>query len=111
MPSAGMIIAGDANSLDWKVITDQDKSLHQIVTEPTRGDKILDVVIRHISRIFGKPIIVNAIPVDAGKKGVPSDHKGVILKPSGERKTVAATKKTIQPMPKSLVDKFGRIIT
>ena len=40
-PYAGVILAGDANNLHWQKILDHDKSLKQMVKDPTRGDSIL----------------------------------------------------------------------
>ena len=36
---AGVVFGGDANDLEWESILKHDKSLRQIVKDPTRGKK------------------------------------------------------------------------
>ena len=111
-PSAGVILAGDANHLQWDKIVKHDKSLKQIVKDPTRGDKILDVVITDLWRYYQRPTIISAVPVDDGKKGVKSDHSGVLLKliEREETRKKEFITRIIQPMPKSLIHVFGERI-
>ena len=76
-PDAATIIAGDKNDLDESGILAFDPSFAQIVSKPTRKDKVLSVIITDLRRFYVEPKIVAPIPVDDPKKGVPSDHNGV----------------------------------
>ena len=79
--SARVIFAGDIKDLCPKKITDFDKSLKQVVNLPTRKGKILDVIITDMWKFYQQPIILPLIRVDEKKKGVPSDHSGVLFIP------------------------------
>ena len=110
-PSAGVIYAGDANELDWQLILNHDKNLRQIVLDPTRGKNILDVCITDLWNFYQRPVIVPPIVVDDNKKGEPSNHSGVLMKPKEEKEEeIDTVVKTVQPMPESLIIKFGEII-
>ena len=63
------------------MVLKHDKTSRQIVKDPTRGNKILDICITDLWMYYRTPVIIPAIPIDDGKKGVPSDHKGVLIVP------------------------------
>ena len=46
--SGGVVLSGDMNLMDLDTILTMDSSLRQIVTVPTRKDKILDVVVTNL---------------------------------------------------------------
>ena len=91
-----MIISGDKNDLDVKLLLSVDPSLKRINNKPTRCPKLLDVVI---------PPIVPDLP----DKGVPSDHLGVIGMPhiNNEPRKTSKIHKMIRPLPDSLMNIFG----
>jgi hypothetical protein len=51
-PNAGIIISGDRNNIDISTLLSIDPSLRQTVQRPTRGDKILDVIVTNLARYF-----------------------------------------------------------
>ena len=81
------IIAGDTNELRLKLLLDLSPNFVQIVTKPTRVDKvtgkegILDPVIMTLSKFYQTPEILAPIDSDKDKVGKPSDHKIVIVRP------------------------------
>ena len=80
-PQAGVIISGDRNSVDIGALLQVDRSLRQVVKKPTRGYKILDVILTNLYQYYDVPEIVPPIPPDVPGKGAPSDHLGVIATP------------------------------
>ena len=81
------IIAGDTNELRLKPILDLSPGLVQIVTKPTRIDKvtkkesILDPIIMTMSQYYQVPQVVKPLDLDPDNNGKPSDHNIVICKP------------------------------
>ena len=61
---AGIIISGDRNNIDIPVLLSIDPSLRQIVTKPTRGGRILDVVATNLWKYYNEPVIVPPILPD-----------------------------------------------
>ena len=59
--NAGIIISGDRNSIDIPVLLSIDPSLRQTVRLPTRGLKILDVIVTNLARFFNEPEIIPQI--------------------------------------------------
>ena len=113
-PKAGVIISGDRNDLTTERLLSIDTSLRQIVTRPTRGQNTLDVILTDLERFYEEPIIVNPIQVDPNKKGVPSDHMGVVVNPiSVTRKPVRRKKliRTVRPITSSSLMKMGQVLT
>ena len=78
-----MILSSDINLMDLPNFLLNNSSLHQIVTKPTRGNRILDVIITNIPQVYFEPNIVPAIGPDINGQGVPSVHKGVVVFPKG----------------------------
>ena len=108
-PTAGVIISGDRNDLDNVKLLSIDKNVRQIVSQPTRGPNILDVVLTDLSKFFCEPQIVPPVAPDVPGKGVPSDHNGVIVKPLRNLKSQNQTNivKKIRPIPESMIPFFG----
>ena len=73
-PNAGIILAGDFNSLETNLF---NKHFHfkQIVTKNTRGTNILDKIFTNLDHYYAEPIILPPL----GK----SDHNCVFLQPIG----------------------------
>ena len=112
-PCAGTLICGDKNNLDEKRILALDPNFQQIVTEHTRKNKILTIVITDLQSFFNVPQIIPPVPVDVPGKGVPSDHNGVLGVPlthaTLNRKSQVRRIK-VRPLPESLIAKFGSIL-
>ena len=110
-PSAATIIAGDKNSLDHNRLLAIDPHFLQTVTKPTLKDKILDIVITDLHRFLVEPTIIDPVPVDIPGKGVPSDHKGLLVLPLAPKNAVRCTTKevrSVRPMPESDITHFGQ---
>ena len=81
------ILAGDTNELRLKPILDLGSNLVQIVTKPTRTDKItkkesiLDPIIMTMAQYYQEPDIVKPLDSDPDKNGKPADHNIVLCKP------------------------------
>ena len=109
-PQAGVIISGDRNSIDMGALLQIDHTLRQTVNKPTRGYKILDVILSNLYTYYDVPEIVPPISPDAPGKGAPSDHWGVIASPH-TNSTIPqkrnAVKKIIRPIPESLLPGLG----
>ena len=109
-PGAGVIIAGDRNSIDISTLLSMDASLHQMVKQPTRGNNILDVVVTNLARYYDDAVIIPPINPDQPGHGVPSDHSGVFVTPNtsqGQPARRIKIKKIIRPLPESLIEVFG----
>ena len=79
----GIILCGDRNDLKLEQIQSVDPALRQVVTFCTNKnqDKTLDIVMTDLSMGYQEPTKIEAIKIDEGKEGVPSDHWGVDMKP------------------------------
>ena len=102
-PDQPLLILGDINLVEVEALTSIDPSLKQIVTEPTRGRNILDVVITNVSHKYYVPQVIPAILPDTPGDGVPSDHKGVLAHPSTflQRSQEPPKRIIVQPLPES----------
>ena len=80
-PTAGIVISGDRNSLDIPTLLNIYPTLGQMVKRPTRGFKVLDIILSNLESFYDEPIIVQPILPDNQNKGVPSDHSGVVATP------------------------------
>ena len=74
---AGVIISGDRNSIEIPALLSIDPALRQIVKVPTRGLRILDVIITNLARYYNDPIMIPPINPNNTGFGAPSDHMGV----------------------------------
>ena len=112
-PEAGIIICGDKNSLDEKKILSLDPNFRQILSQNTRQDKRLYLVITDLHSFYHSPEVIPPVPVDVIGKGVPSDHRGVLVTPlssaNSQRKPDTEFKK-VRPLPESSMLKFGSFI-
>ena len=73
-PGCGIFVCGDFNRMNLNCFITQFK-LKQIVDKPTRGDKILDLVLTNLSHLYDKDA-VNILP----PFGL-SDHNVVLVRP------------------------------
>ena len=107
--NAGIIISGDRNNIEIPVLESIDPSLKQIVTQPTRGSRILDVIVTNLWKYYNDPVILPPIMPDKPGMGAPSDHSGVLATPlASHTQQSRRTKvfKTIRPLPESLTITF-----
>ena len=112
-PTARTIICGDKNNLDDRKILALDPNFHQIVTQNTRKNKILSIIITDLQSYFQVPQIIPPVPVDILGKGVPSDHNGVLAVPISAANPLRKSelrKVDVRPLPESLILKFGEIL-
>ena len=70
-PNAGIIISGERNNIDITTLISIDPSLRQTVQSPTRGDKVLYVIVTNLARYFDTPVIIPPIVPDDPNKGAP----------------------------------------
>ena len=109
-PRAGVIISGDRNNIDMGALLQIDSSIRQAVKKATRGFKILDVILSNLHTYYNEPEIIPPISPDVPGKGAPSDHWGVLAIPhtnSVETKKRSTLRRTIRPMPESLLSIFA----
>ena len=109
-PDAAIVISGDKNDLDEKKILALNPNFRQMVTQNTRQNKILTILITDLHGYFHNPIIVPPVPVDIPGQGVPSDHSGVLALPittSNSQRKTESRKVKIRPLPDSLINTFG----
>ena len=112
-PQAAILISGDKNSLDEKNILALNPKFRQIVSQNTRKDKILTILITDIPGHYHVPLIIPPVPVDVTGQGVPSDHSGVLAVPlssENPQRATEARKTKVRPLPDSLIRKFGSIL-
>ena len=110
-PRAGVILSGDRNLIDIPLLLSIDPSFRQIVKLPTRGPKILDVIVTNLASFYNDPQILPAIKPDNPCKGVPSDHSGVIATPNraaGKPPIRQKETKQIRPISESGLQLFGQ---
>ena len=73
-PDSALILGADVNSMNISPILNCGLKLRQIVDKPTRGKKILDVIITNLGGYYKSPEIAPPIEPDDASSGVPSDH-------------------------------------
>jgi len=102
-PDVGLMLMGDLNRTDYKSLMLSHK-FDQVVTTPTRGDAVLDVILTYnLKRYYETPEVTNPI----GR----SDHCAVWWHPRGiPRKHNKARTVVTRPMPDSKVREFGQWI-
>ncbi|XP_072048885.1 uncharacterized protein [Amphiura filiformis] len=99
-PDIGFVVLGDFYRMNVNNVL-HAHDLKQLVTFPTRGDAILDIIMTNISSYFENPLDVSPI----GK----SDHTCIVWKPNKmyrQDKTKSVTKK-VRPMKDSQIREFG----
>ena len=72
-PGCGIFVCGDFNRLSLSRLTSQFK-LKQIIDKPTRGDKILDLVLTNLSHTYDENAVYTLPPFGL------SDHNMVIIR-------------------------------
>ena len=105
--NSGVLICGDRNKVEINSLLAIDPSLRQLVTEPTHGKSILDIICTNLYKFYQLPSIIPSLTPDSTSKGVASDHLGVLVSP--KLSLIPNTPKVvkyIRPMPDSLILNF-----
>ena len=112
-PDSGLILGADINAMKISPILNCGLKLRQIVDQPTRGRRILDVLITNLGSYYKSPVIAPPIEPDDTSSGEPSDHAVPVCTPHFVPKTRPARrykKINFRPLPDSHVRKFGEWI-
>ena len=99
------------NNIELGALLQIDPSLRQVVNNPTRGCKLLDVILTNLHTYYNVPVIVPPIPPDVEGKGAPSDHCGIVATPHSNSTIPhisSKIKKLIRPIPESLLPSFEK---
>ena len=111
-PKVGVLIAGDANRMEYGHILRSAPHFRQLVTKATHAGGVLDIIITNIQPKYTVPIIRPPARPDNPGLGRPSDHSFAVAVP------IAGTKKTsreyrireTRPTPDSARREFGRLL-
>ena len=88
-------------------------SFRQIVTKPTRGNKILSVIVTDLGEYYQCPEILPPLKPDIAGCGKPSDHSAPYARVHLDRRTPKEKNyevKSIRPFPESGILEFGQWI-
>ena len=61
-PNAALVLGGDKNNLNISSLLSGIPKLHQIVTKPTHGSKVLDIILTNVASLYCVPIIAPPVP-------------------------------------------------
>ena len=112
-PSAYFCLGGDINDLKIDLLLNISPKFRQIVKLPTRGTKILDVIVTDLWEFYQEPIILPPLLPDVIGVGSPSDHSVPFAQKYTDRRILRKPnyiKKAIRPFPDSGILEFGRWI-
>ena len=84
-PGAGIILGGDINNLDCGKLCDTFPDLVNLVAAPTRGGRILDVLITNLHTGYDKASVLPPIQPDCVGVGRPSDHSVAVARPNTDK--------------------------
>ena len=73
-PKSGVCMGGDVNNLGIQKLLDCFPDTINLVTKPTYGRPILDVLVTNLHRGYDKAVIRPLIQPDVPGQGVASDH-------------------------------------
>ena len=79
-------------------------ALHQVVTQPTRKDTVLEILLTDMATLYHPPTSIAPLQVDEDKAGEDSDHNIVVFAPKGNMKFKTENERKIirtRPLPKS----------
>ena len=109
-PDCAIFIRGDKNTMDLTPILNCGLKLRQIVDKPTRGGKIIDVLITNLQSLYATPTIAPPIRADNPRTGQSSDHSVPVCTPHTDRfQRPSRNYKTVKfrPLPDSGIRSFG----
>ena len=81
----------------------------QIVTQPTHGDKIIDVIIMNCADMYAVVEVGDPVLPDDPRQAKPSDHRVPVARPLATASRPVSneyTVKTYRPLPESAVREF-----
>ena len=81
-PRAGVVIGGDINKLPCEKICDCFPDLVNLVASPTRGNRILDVIVSNLHPAYDKALVLPPLQPDVVGHGSPSDHGIAVARPN-----------------------------
>ena len=84
-PKSGVIIGGDINNLGIERLVGCYPDLVNVVTSPTHGGRILDVVVTDLHPWYDKACVLPPVQPDVEGHGKPSDHAVVIARPNMDK--------------------------
>ena len=107
--NAGLIICGDRNHIEIPTFLALDPALDQIVTEPTYGNKTLDIICTNLASYYNPADILPPLSPDNPLLAAPSDHNGAGIIPLinvARSRTRNKIVKMIRPLPESLLSDY-----
>ena len=84
-PEAGVFIGGDVNNLSIEKLRNCFPDLVNLVTNPTHGNRILDVILSNAHMEYNRATIHPPVQPDVEGTGQPSDHKVAISCPNSDK--------------------------
>ena len=111
--NSAIFVCGDRNNFDITPLLNNSLKLKQIVSLPTRKNKILDICITNMSKYYNTPSIVSPVEPDDLNNGVPSDHSVPFCVPHTDpsKPPKRQWKKVVfRPLPESKINEFGKWI-
>ena len=110
-PQAGLLLGGDRNEFSIEPLLSIAPRLVQMVHLPTRGNKILDVLISNMSHLYITPVIHRPVDPDSDYPNhKPSDHSVPVVYPlsSWQEKPRHYKLRKHRPLPESAIKSFGQ---
>ena len=74
------IVASDWNRADTNIALDDFPSLTAVLTPPTRGDDVLDIIFTNMHHAIVETEVTPPLLPDMGRPGRPSDHNVIVVK-------------------------------
>ena len=108
-PKAAVILGADKNALPLAPLLQALPRFRQIVTQPTHGNKTIDVIIMNCADMYAVPQVGAPVLPDNPRQAKPSDHKVPVARPLATAARAVSneyTVKTYRPLPESAVREF-----
>ena len=112
-PDSAVLIGGDKNDLDLKLLLDIDPSLKQLVTLPTHRQSVLDIIVTDLGQFYNEPIIRPPLQPDNPDTACPSDHNIVFVTPNTNSCLPVKRETTVRitrPLPVVALNRFANWI-
>ena len=115
-PGAEVALGADRNEFDISPLLLIAPKMKQIVTLPTRGNKILSVIITNMSEYYSSPVIHQAVdPDETFPTHKPSDHNVPVAYPLNNSSYMNSSRnykvKKFRPLPQSGIELCGNWLT
>ena len=108
-PRAAVILGADKNSLPLAPLLQALPRFKQTVTQPTHGNKTIDVIIMNCADMYAAPQVGEPVLPDNPRQAKPSDHRVPVARPLAAAASPVCNEysvKTFRPMPESAVRQF-----